>query len=100
MTFELSREQFRTMILYNWKVALTCKESHAVSWDLSPCDLFLFPKLKKQLRGIQFGDDNAMLNVLEEAIESLTKDDFKNCFDDWFCRMHKFIEAKGNEKNT
>jgi hypothetical protein len=29
MTFELSREQFRTMILYNWKIGLTYKESHA-----------------------------------------------------------------------
>ena len=65
-----------------------------VSRDPSQCDLFLFPKLKK-LCGIQFGDDNAILNPLEEAIESLTKDDLKNCFDDWFCRMHKCIEAKG-----
>ena len=66
-----------------------------VSRDPSQCDLFLFPKLKKQIRGIQFGDDNAMLNALEETIESLTKDDFKNSFDDWFCRMYKCIEANG-----
>jgi histone-lysine N-methyltransferase SETMAR len=63
--------------------------------DLSPCDFFLFPKLKNQLRGIQFNDDNAMLTALEQAIDSLTKEDFKNCFEDWFIRMHKCIDAEG-----
>ncbi|CAF1403876.1 unnamed protein product [Rotaria sp. Silwood1] len=63
--------------------------------DLSPCDFFLFPKLKKQLRGIRFNDDNEMLTALEQAIDSLTKEDFKNCFEDWFIRMHKCIDANG-----
>ncbi|CAF1239210.1 unnamed protein product, partial [Didymodactylos carnosus] len=50
----------------------------------------------KMLRGIQFNDDNAMLNALEQAIDNqLTKDDFKNCFDDWFIRMDKCIDADG-----
>ena len=30
---------------------------------------FLFPKLKKQLRGILFNDDNEMLTALEQATE-------------------------------
>ena len=29
MTFQLSPEQFRTMILYDWKTALTYKDCHA-----------------------------------------------------------------------
>ncbi|CAF2740850.1 unnamed protein product [Rotaria sp. Silwood2] len=29
MSFQLSREQFRTMILYDWKIDLTYKDSHA-----------------------------------------------------------------------
>ena len=29
MNFQLSPEQFRTMILYDWKIALTYKDSHA-----------------------------------------------------------------------
>ena len=56
--------------------------------NLSLCD-FLFPRLKKQLRGILFNDDNEMLAALEQAIDSLTKEHFKNCFKDWFIRMHK-----------
>ncbi|CAF1345953.1 unnamed protein product [Rotaria magnacalcarata] len=63
--------------------------------DLSPCDFFLFPKLKKQLRGIWFNDDNEMLTALEQAIDNLTKEHYKKCFEDWFIRMHKCIDANG-----
>jgi HTH domain in Mos1 transposase len=42
MSFELSREQFRTMILYDWKIGLTYKESHVrlvQAWrDQAPSD--------------------------------------------------------------
>ena len=48
------------------------------SSDLSPCDFFLFPKLKTQLLGIRFNDDNEILTALEQAIDSLTKEDFEN----------------------
>ena len=69
-------------------------ENTADSPDLSSCD-FLFPKLKKQLHGIRFNDDNEMLTALEQAIDSLTNDDFKNYFEDWIIRMHKCIDAEG-----
>ena len=36
-----------------------------------------------------------MLTALEQAIDSLTKGDFKNCFEDWFIRMQKCIDAEG-----
>jgi hypothetical protein len=42
MSFQLSREQFRTMILYDWKIGLTYKDSHArlvQAWgDQAPSD--------------------------------------------------------------
>ena len=70
-------------------------ENPPYSPDLSPCDFFLFPELKKQLRGIRFNNDNEMLTALAQAIDSLKKEDFKNCFEDWFIRMHKCINAEG-----
>ena len=70
-------------------------QNAAYSPDLSPFDFFLFPKLKKQLRGIWFNDDNEMLTALEQAVDSLTKEDFNNCFEDWFIRIHKCIDAEG-----
>ena len=68
--------------------------------DLSPCDFFSFPKVKKQLRGIWFNDDNEMVTTFEQAINSLTKEDFKNCFKGWFIRMHKCIDAEGQYFET
>ena len=70
-------------------------ENPAYSPDLSPCDFFLFPKLKKQLLGIRLNDDSEMLTALEQIIDSLTKEDFKNYFEDWFIRMRKCIDAEG-----
>jgi hypothetical protein len=62
--------------------------------DISSCDFFLLPKLKNQLRGIQFDDDNALLTTLEQVIDSFTNEDFKNYFEDWFIRMHKSIDTE------
>ena len=45
-------------------------ENAAYSPDLSSYDFFLFPKPKKQLRGIRFNDDNEMVTALEQIIES------------------------------
>jgi hypothetical protein len=42
MSFQFSREQFRTMILYDWKIGLTYKDSHfrlVQAWgDQAPSD--------------------------------------------------------------
>ena len=62
---------------------------------LNPCDFFLFPKLKTQLRGIRLNDDKKMVTTLKQAIDSLTKEDFKKYFEDWFVRMHKCLDAEG-----
>ena len=71
------------------------------SVDLIPCNFFLFPKLKTQLREVQFHDDNEMLAALNQAIGSLTRSDFPDCYTDWFDRMKKCIDAQGQyfEKN-
>ena len=70
-------------------------QNPAYSLDSSPCDFFLFPKPKKQLSSVQFNDDNEMLTALKQAIDSLTKEDFKNCLEDWFIRIDKCIDAEG-----
>ena len=70
-------------------------QNAAYSPDLRSCDFILFPKLKKQLHDIRFNDDNEMLTAFEQAIDSLAKEDLKNCFKDSFTRMHKCIDAEG-----
>ena len=62
---------------------------------MSPCDFFVFPNLKSQLRGVRFRNDNEMLNALDQAIDSLTENDFKNCLADWFNRMEECFDVQG-----
>ena len=38
-------------------------ENAAYSPDLSPCDFFLLPQLKKQLHDTRFNDDNEILTA-------------------------------------
>ncbi|CAF4561397.1 unnamed protein product [Rotaria sp. Silwood2] len=46
MSFQLSREQFRTMILYDWKIGLTYRDSHVClvqAWgEQAPSDHTVF----------------------------------------------------------
>ena len=63
--------------------------------DLSLCHFFLFQKLKNQLRGIQFNNDEEMLEALNLVIGCLTKEDFQNCFNDWFSWVQKYIDVGG-----
>lgn len=49
--------------------------------DLAPCDFFLFPKLKRPLKGRRY---------------ATIDDDFFKCFEDWEKRWHKCIISEGN----
>ena len=61
--------------------------------DLSLYDLWLLQKLRNQLRGIQFNNDEEILKALDHAIGCLTKENFQNCVDDWLSRMQKCIDV-------
>lgn len=63
--------------------------------DLAPCDFFLFPKIKDKLRGIRFTSPESAVNAFKEAIEEVPKEDWSNCFVQWFQRMQKCINCGG-----
>lgn len=67
----------------------------AYSPDLSPCDFWLFPKIKEQLRGKDFQDLSELQGALEEQMNSLQKEDFYQCYEQWFERMDKCIRVQG-----
>ena len=70
-------------------------ESYQDPPDLSLCNVFLFQKLEKQLREIQFNNDEEILEAADHAIGCLTKEDLQNCFDDWFSRIQKCSDVGG-----
>ena len=63
--------------------------------DLAPCDFFLFPKLKKILRGRQFDNVADLQRAVQSAIASLWPSAYKNCYYSWVKRCRKCISFKG-----
>jgi transposase len=50
--------------------------------DMAPCDFWLFPKLKRQLKGSHFDSHEDMRNVRKE-LRSLPEEAFQKCFQQW-----------------
>ena len=58
--------------------------------DLSPCDFFLFPRLKKMLSGNKFSWQRYL-----SVSPTDTKDDYLSAFRDWVKRLQKCVSVKG-----
>ena len=64
--------------------------------DLAPCDFFLFPRLKKVLKGHPF---EAMEDIKQNSTKTLLdipKEEFAKCFQQWQNRWAKCVAAEGN----
>lgn len=46
--------------------------------DLSPCDFFLFGRLKAKLRGVQFNDEREVNAATKQALDELAKDELRS----------------------
>ena len=58
------------------------------SSDLSPCDFFLFPRLKKMLSGNKY-------TSFYRCLQQIPKEDYLSAFRDWVKRLQKCVSAKG-----
>ncbi len=58
--------------------------------DLSPCDFFLFPLLKKRLRGHEYGDLARLTAAVQREISEVTLRQWRLCFIDWIRRCLLF----------
>jgi hypothetical protein len=48
--------------------------------DLSPCDFFLFPKLKFHLKGRHLGTVDNIRKLVTEQLRALPHEDFQHCY--------------------
>ena len=55
----------------------------AYSPDLAPCDVFLFPKLKRTMKGRRYATIEEIKTPSKEELNKITKNDFLKCFEDW-----------------
>ena len=67
----------------------------AYSPDLSPCDFWLNPLIKKCLKGRRFETRTAVGRALFQCTEGIPKSDYRNALVDWIRRLKKCVEVKG-----
>ena len=63
--------------------------------DLAPCDWFLFPSVKRQLKGKQFQDAEDARAFFEGAILDIPQSMWSGVIDSWFERMVKSYRLRG-----
>jgi len=67
----------------------------AYSPDLAPCDFYLFPTIKEKLRGLGFNKSDAAVEPYRNLVSELPQNEWMQCFKQWFDRMQKCMDAKG-----
>ena len=63
--------------------------------DLSPCDFFLFPRLKKMLSGNKYTSRSSLGNAIYQCLQHISKEDYLSAFRDWVKRLQKCVSVKG-----
>ena len=65
------------------------------SLDLSLCDFFLFPRLKKMLSGNKYTSRSSLGSTIYQCLQQIPKEDYLSAFRDWVKRLHKCVSVKG-----
>ena len=63
--------------------------------DLAPCDFWLFPRIKKHLKGKKFDSNSEVEEGLHKVLGDVEENEFKEALQNWFVRMEKCIDANG-----
>jgi len=64
--------------------------------DLAPCNVFLFPQLKKTMKGHRFDYVEEIQANTMRQLRATTKSDYQRCFHQWKERWNKCIQAQGH----
>lgn len=67
----------------------------AYSPDLTPCDFFLFPRLKTHLRGTRYTSLNTLKDAVNTVLASFTPEDFRYCFESLQRRWQHCVNIQG-----
>ena len=63
--------------------------------DLSPCDFWLFPRLKEMLAGHCFESHCGIGNAVYQCLQHIPKEDYRAVFWKWVHRCKMCMEADG-----
>jgi len=62
--------------------------------DLAPCNFFLFPRMKHQMKRKRFADVSEVQKETE-VLDNISTEEFQKCFQQWEKHWYKCIESKG-----
>ena len=60
--------------------------------DLSPCDFFLFPRLKKMLSGNKYTSGSSLGSAIYQCLQQIPKEDYLSAFRDWVKMLQKVFQ--------
>ena len=63
--------------------------------DLSPCDVFLFPRLKKMLSGNKYTSRSSHGSAIYQCLQQIPKENYLSAFHNWVKRLQKCVSVKG-----
>ena len=63
--------------------------------DLAPADFFLFPQMKRDLKGRRFDTLEDVIAASTRALNSIQVEEFQRCFEQWKQRLDKCISSNG-----
>ncbi|GFT38701.1 protein GVQW3 [Trichonephila clavipes] len=64
--------------------------------DLSPCDFFLFPKLKNYLKGHHFGTLENIQTAVTDQLKTIPISEFLQCYEEWKKRLQRCVASEGS----
>ncbi|GFU64763.1 uncharacterized protein TNCV_2128371 [Trichonephila clavipes] len=68
--------------------------------DLSPCDFFLFPKLKNHLKGHHFGILENIQTAVTDQLKATPISEFHQCYEEWKKRLQRCVASAVTLKET
>lgn len=80
---------------YCTKNGMTVIPQPPYSPDLAPADFFLFPKLKRPMKGKRFESVDEIQEKSLEQLNSISQDEFSGSFTQWKHRWEKCIASQG-----
>jgi len=63
--------------------------------DLAPCDFFLFPRIKKEMKGKSFNNVENLARAVQAVAEAIPKADYEKSFQSWQNRLQRCIDVNG-----
>jgi len=64
--------------------------------DLSPCDFFLFPRIKNHLKGRHFGTLDNIQKSVTDKLKDIPAEAFQHCYEQWKQCLRRCAAAQGN----